>query len=234
MTDHKPPYLGFGLGLRPQHYEDILSGDPAVDWFEVISENYMIPGGQPLRILDQIRERYPIVMHGVSLSIASTAPLDMDYLGALKTLAEVPVEPVHEGLVADVGRRVDVDPLGLQVLGREVAGEDLRLGRPQGVPRDPDPLVAAAELLDLVPDVRGQLHDAVVEKMQVLQRGRRGCGTGRPYLFREGQFPTFSCWSAKDGRYHRHRKGWFSPTLAPDMRSPKTFEIPSERGSYRR
>jgi len=88
MNTTKPPYLGFGLGLRPQHYEEILSGSPAIDWFEVISENYMIPGGQPLRILDQIRERYPIVMHGVSLSIASTAPLDMDYLGALKTLAE--------------------------------------------------------------------------------------------------------------------------------------------------
>lgn len=88
MTDHRPPYLGFGLGLRPQHYDDILSGNPDVDWFEVISENYMIPGGKPLRILDQVRERYPIVMHGVSLSIASTAPLDMDYLTALKRLAD--------------------------------------------------------------------------------------------------------------------------------------------------
>jgi hypothetical protein len=88
MTSDKPPYLGFGLGLRPQHYQEILSGNPAVDWFEIISENYMIEGGQPLHMLDQICERYPVVMHGVSLSIASTAPLDMDYLGALKTLAE--------------------------------------------------------------------------------------------------------------------------------------------------
>lgn len=88
MSDHKPPYLGFGLGLRPEHYDEILSGEPHVDWFEVISENYMIPGGKPLRILDQMRERYPIVMHGVSLSIASTAPLDMDYLTELKTLAD--------------------------------------------------------------------------------------------------------------------------------------------------
>ena len=92
MTDHKPPYLGFGLGLRPQHYQEILSGNPAIDWFEVISENYMIPGGQPLRILEQIRERYPLVMHGVSLSIASTAPLDTEYLTALKSLADR-VEP---------------------------------------------------------------------------------------------------------------------------------------------
>lgn len=88
VTDHRPPYLGFGLGLRPQHYEDILSGDPDIDWFEVISENYMVPGGKPLHILDRICERYPIVMHGVSLSIASTAPLDFDYLTELKRLAD--------------------------------------------------------------------------------------------------------------------------------------------------
>ncbi len=84
----KPPFLGFGLGLRPQHYREILDGNPAVDWFEIISENYMVPGGQPLRMLDRIVERYPVVMHGVSLSIASTAPLDMDYLHGLKTLAK--------------------------------------------------------------------------------------------------------------------------------------------------
>ena len=71
MITEKPPYLGFGLGLRPQHYDEILDGNPAIDWFEVISENYMIEGGQPLYMLDRIRERYPIVMHGVSLSIAS-------------------------------------------------------------------------------------------------------------------------------------------------------------------
>ena len=87
MITGKPPYLGFGLGLRPQHYQEILDGTPAVDWFEIISENYMIEGGQPLHMLDRIRERYPIVMHGVSLSIASTAPFDMDYLRALKGLA---------------------------------------------------------------------------------------------------------------------------------------------------
>lgn len=84
----RPPYLGFGLGLRSQHYPDILQGAPRVDWFEVLSDNYLVPGGQPLAILDRIRERYPVVMHGVSLSIASTAPLDMDYLGRLKALSE--------------------------------------------------------------------------------------------------------------------------------------------------
>jgi uncharacterized protein (UPF0276 family) len=88
----KPTSLGFGLGLRPVYYPDILEQKPPVDWFEIISENYMAPGGRPLAMLDRIRADYPIVMHGVSLSIASTAPLDRDYLTALKTLAER-VEP---------------------------------------------------------------------------------------------------------------------------------------------
>ena len=82
----KPESLGFGLGLRSQHYREILETNPRVDWFEVLSENYMVPGGQPLRMLDAICERYPVVMHGVSLSIASTEPLDMEYLKALKAL----------------------------------------------------------------------------------------------------------------------------------------------------
>jgi uncharacterized protein len=84
----RPPYLGFGLGLRAQHYSEILDGNPEVDWFEAISENYMVRGGQPLAILDRIVERYPVVMHGVSLSIASTAPFDEDYLDALVALAK--------------------------------------------------------------------------------------------------------------------------------------------------
>jgi uncharacterized protein (UPF0276 family) len=87
MANAKPPFLGFGLGLRPQHYAEILDGSPEIDWFEIISENYMIPGGQPMRMLDRICERYPVVMHGVSMSIASTSPLDMDYLRQLKALA---------------------------------------------------------------------------------------------------------------------------------------------------
>jgi uncharacterized protein (UPF0276 family) len=87
-AEGRPPYLGFGLGLRPRHYRDILDGTPEIDWFEVISENYMVPGGQPLAILDRIAERYPVVMHGVSLSIASTQPFDEDYLDGLNALAE--------------------------------------------------------------------------------------------------------------------------------------------------
>lgn len=92
MSPDRPPYLGFGLGLRTQHYSDVLERKPPVDWFEIISENYMIPGGQPLAILDRIRADYPIVMHGVSLSIGSTDPLDPDYLRDLKALADR-VEP---------------------------------------------------------------------------------------------------------------------------------------------
>ncbi len=81
------PRLGYGLGLRPVYYEEILSTRPPVDWFEIISENYMIPGGRPLAMLERVRADYPIVMHGVSMSLASTDPLDFDYLAALKALA---------------------------------------------------------------------------------------------------------------------------------------------------
>lgn len=85
---NKPSPMGFGLGLRPAYFQDILDKKPTVDWFEVISENYMIPGGQPLAMLERIRADYPIVMHGVSMSLASTDPLDLEYLSALKRLAE--------------------------------------------------------------------------------------------------------------------------------------------------
>jgi uncharacterized protein (UPF0276 family) len=83
---------GFGLGLRPKHYEAILRSRPRVDWFEALSENYMVPGGRPLHYLDRIRERYPVVLHGVSLSIGSTDPLDHGYLRELRALA-ARVEP---------------------------------------------------------------------------------------------------------------------------------------------
>ena len=83
-----PPYLGFGLGLRTEHYHAVLDTKPKVDWFEVISENYMIPGGKPLDFLTKIRADYPMVMHGVSLSIGSTAPLNLDYLRDLRKLAD--------------------------------------------------------------------------------------------------------------------------------------------------
>jgi uncharacterized protein len=82
------PPLGFGLGLRVTHYEAILATHPPVDWFEVLTENYLVPGGRPLHYLTRIRERYPLAMHGVSLSIGSSAPLDREYLRQLKALAQ--------------------------------------------------------------------------------------------------------------------------------------------------
>ena len=85
---HPLPYLGYGLGLRKEHYQYVLDHLPAIDWFEVLSENYMVSGGKPLHFLDQIRQHYPMVVHGVSLSIGSTDPLNMDYLAQLKTLIQ--------------------------------------------------------------------------------------------------------------------------------------------------
>lgn len=84
---HPNALSGFGLGLRVEHYADFLDGRPAVDWLEVISENYLVPGGKPLAHLDRIRADYPMAMHGVSLSIGSTDPLDRDHLRELKALA---------------------------------------------------------------------------------------------------------------------------------------------------
>jgi uncharacterized protein len=87
------PSLGFGLGLRVEHYAEILGGDPAVDWFEALTENYLVPGGKPLHNLMHVRERFPVALHGVSLSIGSTAPLDLEYLAQVKALA-THVQPV--------------------------------------------------------------------------------------------------------------------------------------------
>ncbi len=81
------PDLGFGLGLRTAHYASILEEKPDVDFFEVISENYMIEGGKPLGYLDRISEQTPVVLHGVSLSIGGAHPLDDDYLQQLGQLA---------------------------------------------------------------------------------------------------------------------------------------------------
>jgi len=78
---------GFGLGLRTPHYEAVLSEPHAIDWLEVITENYLVPGGKPLHYLERVRERFPLVMHGVSLSIGSTDPIDFEYLAAVRALA---------------------------------------------------------------------------------------------------------------------------------------------------
>jgi hypothetical protein len=81
------PHLGLGVGLRTAHFGHILREWPAVDWFEVISENFIDSQGRPRHVLAQVAERYPVVMHGVSLSIGSADPLDFEYLAKLKSLA---------------------------------------------------------------------------------------------------------------------------------------------------
>ena len=87
-SSNQRPYLGYGLGLRPVHYQDILEQLPAVDWFEALTENYLGPGGKPLYFLDRVRENYPVVLHGVSMSIGASEPLDLDYLRQVKSLAQ--------------------------------------------------------------------------------------------------------------------------------------------------
>src|SRR5579862_2213220 len=82
------PDLGFGIGLRSVHFQHILENHPAIDWFEVLSENYMDTGGRPLHILDQVAERYPVVLHGVSLSVGSKDSINFEYLKKLKGLAK--------------------------------------------------------------------------------------------------------------------------------------------------
>src|SRR5579862_5438964 len=91
MTTHRlgNPNLGLGVGLRTAHFPYILEHHPKVDWFEIISENFMDSGGRPRYVLEQIAERYPVVMHGVSLSIGSTDPLNFEYLERLRRLADV-------------------------------------------------------------------------------------------------------------------------------------------------
>ena len=75
--------IDFGLGLRPEHYEEIAASPGRVSWFEALSENYMVPGGGPLHWLDRFRRDYPMALHGVSLSIGSIDPLDRRYLDSL-------------------------------------------------------------------------------------------------------------------------------------------------------
>jgi len=86
------PFLGVGVGLRPKHYPHVLEqglrGGLGVDWFEALSENYMIPGGSPPRVLDDVRARFPVVLHGVSMNLGSTDPLDENYLDRLARLID--------------------------------------------------------------------------------------------------------------------------------------------------
>ncbi len=87
MTDTIPPFTGFGLGLRREHQRDFIEQAQPVDFVEIISENFMACGGRPLRTLDAVRERYPVTLHGVSMSLGSPEGLDSAYLADLKALA---------------------------------------------------------------------------------------------------------------------------------------------------
>jgi uncharacterized protein len=88
MSTTIPTFSGYGLGLRKEHYRDFLEGDVPVDFVEVISENFMVDGGQPRDILRRIREKHPVVLHGVSMSIGSSDGLDRAYLRRLRALAD--------------------------------------------------------------------------------------------------------------------------------------------------
>jgi uncharacterized protein (UPF0276 family) len=103
------PRLGFGVGLRAQHYRDILSGSRRIDWFEAITENYIDSGGRPLHVLEQVRRDYPVALHGVGLSIGSADPLDVRYLRRLREL----VQRIEPALVTDHLCWTAVDGRGL-------------------------------------------------------------------------------------------------------------------------
>jgi hypothetical protein len=88
MAETIAPFTGFGLGLRKEHHRDFLEAAQPVDFVEIISENFMACGGRPLRTLDAVRERHPVAMHGVSMSLGSPEGLDAGYLAELKLLAD--------------------------------------------------------------------------------------------------------------------------------------------------
>lgn len=82
------PLTGFGLGLRPEHYQDFIRDKQSVEWLEILTDNYLVPGGKPLHFLEKIRRDYPIAMHGVAMNLGSTDPLDRHYLQQVRSLAE--------------------------------------------------------------------------------------------------------------------------------------------------
>src|SRR5438552_17430540 len=91
------PGLGHGIGLRPKHFGRLLAERPPVDWMEAVSENYLGPGGRPVAALEKVRCEVPVALHGVSLSIGSTDPLDRPYLAALRAL----VDRIQPAIVSD-------------------------------------------------------------------------------------------------------------------------------------
>jgi len=129
----RPPSLGHGVGLRRDHFERVLSAPSRIDWFEAISENFMVDGGKPRDVLTRVRERYPVVLHGVSMSIGSTDPLNESYLEALRELADR-VQPawVSDHLCwAGVGGHYAHDLLPLPYTGEALAHVVARVHRVQ-------------------------------------------------------------------------------------------------------
>jgi uncharacterized protein (UPF0276 family) len=88
---------GCGVGLRREHYQHVLDHKPHIPWFEVVSENFMVPTGRPQHVLERVRRDYPVALHGVSLSVGSEEPVNAEHLGRLKSL----VERVEPSLVSD-------------------------------------------------------------------------------------------------------------------------------------
>jgi hypothetical protein len=108
-TRWNDPHLGLGIGLRTVHFSHILENWPKIDFFEIVSENFMDTQGRPMWVLDQIAERYPVIMHGVSLSVGSTDPLNWDYLTKLKALSKrirAPFVSDHVCFTGVAGRNV--------------------------------------------------------------------------------------------------------------------------------
>jgi uncharacterized protein (UPF0276 family) len=142
MTQSLFPSAGFGLGLRTAHYADIAAASGrrlGIDWFEILSENYMDAGGKPLAMLDMVRRDYPVVMHGVSMSVGTIEGPSESYLRALKALADR-IEPLwisdHLCWTGSMGRNMhDLLPLpytdeALAVVVRNVRRVQDYLGRP--------------------------------------------------------------------------------------------------------
>jgi uncharacterized protein (UPF0276 family) len=107
------PFLGVGVGLRPAHYAEVVArgrrGTLRASWFEALSENYMVPGGRPRRVLGQVRELAPLALHGVSLNVGSIDPLDRGYLVELAELA-ARSEPCLFSLFIRVLQKPDLEP----------------------------------------------------------------------------------------------------------------------------
>ena len=141
-TTSDQAFLGFGLGLRTKHYHTFLEEKPDIDWLEILTENYLVPGGKPLYYLDRIRENYPMVMHGVSLSIGSTDPLDLDYLEKVKQLA----------------KRVEAKWISDHLCWTGISGRNLH---------DLMPLPYTDEALDHVVDRIGQVQDFLGQQILI-------------------------------------------------------------------